>query len=405
MSLINQVLDNQERTIRSIFISSYIPRRCGIATFAKDLTSALNNLNPESLAEIIAIDGEEASIYYPWEVKYKVSKENLDTYYKAAEYVNQSSADVICLQHEYGLFGGEGGDYIFGFLRSINKPVITTLHTVLENPDEIQRFCLSRVADFSQYLVVMTPTAKARLEKIYKIDPSKVVIIHHGVADEAKASKCKKRGLGWSGKRVLLVSGLIHKDKGIEQIIRALPGVVQAFPNTILVVAGQTHPEILKKDGEKYRNSLIRLAKKLKVKKNVKFINKYLPLNRLLTLYEACDIYLTTHTNPEQISSGTLAYALGMGKVCISTPYAYAKEMLSDKRGMLVDFNDEQQTEAAIINVFSDPLLENRLSENAYLLGCKMRWPRVAQRYLNLFRVTKKINETNKLKTPQLSNR
>lgn len=405
MNLINQVLDNQEKTIRSIFISSYIPKKCGIATFTKDLTSALNNLNPESLAEIIAIDGSESETYYPWEVKYKVPRNNLDGYYRAAEYVNQSSADVICLQHEYGLFGGDGGDYIFGLIRSINKPVVTTLHTVLENPDEIQRFCLSRVADFSEYLVVMTPTAKDRLERIYKIDPSKVVIIHHGVADEAKASKSKKSILGWSGKRVLLVSGLIHRDKGIEQIIRVLPGIVKEFPNTILVVAGQTHPEILKQDGEKYRNSLIRLAKKLKVKKNVKFVNKYLPLEKLLILYEACDIYLTTHTNPEQISSGTLAYALGMGKVCVSTPYAYAKEMLSEKRGILVDFGDEKQTSDAIVNVFSDPLLESRLSENAYLLGCKMRWPRVAQRYLNLFRVTKKINETNKLKAPQLLNR
>ena len=405
MSLINQVLDNQERTIRTIFVSSYIPRRCGIATFAKDLTSALNNLNPESLTEIIAIDGDKSDTYYPWEVKYKVPRDNLDSYYKAAEYVNQSSADVICLQHEYGLFGGDGGDYIFGFLRNINKPVVTTLHTILENPNEIQKFCMSRVADFSEYMVVMTPAAKERLERIYKINPNKVVIIHHGVADEAKANKSKKKTLGWEGKRVLLVSGLIHKDKGIEQIIKALPGIVQKFPDTILVIAGQTHPEILRQDGERYRNGLIRLSKKLKVKKNVRFVNKYLPLDKLLTLYEACDIYLTTHTNPEQMSSGTLAYALGMGKVCVSTPYAYAKEMLADKRGMLVDFGDEKQTENVIVNIFSDPLLETKLSENAYLLGCKMRWPRVAQRYLNLFRVTKKINETNKLETSQLSNR
>lgn len=404
MNLFDPALNDQRKKLKTIFVSSYVPTKCGIATFTKDITGALNNLNLNYSSEIIAVNGNDSKVFYPWEVKCIISKKNLRSYYLAAEYANRSSANVVCLQHEYGLFGGEGGSYLFGFLCLVKKPVITTLHTVLANPGKIEKFCLKKIADLSNCLVVMTLTAKRRLVKIYKINPNKIAVIHHGVNNGAKASKKYKKKYGWDNKKILLVSGLINRGKGIEQIIKALPSVIKKFPDTYLVIVGQTHPEILKNEGEKYRNNLIKLAKNLKVNKNLRFINKYLQLKNLLSYYEACDIFLTTHTDPEQTSSGTLAYALGMGKVCISTSYPYAKEMLNSHRGILVGFNNVEQTYKAIVKVFSNPSYEKLLSKNAYALGSKMQWPKVAKKYFNLFKLVKEINEKNKSKTSNLSN-
>jgi glycosyltransferase involved in cell wall biosynthesis len=385
MSKINQILDTQQSIVRTIFVSSYIPRKCGLATFTKDLTNALNDLNSESLAEIIAINDGEADLEYPWEVKYKIHQNKYDSYYQAAEYVNQSSADVVCLQHEFGLFGGEAGEYIFAFLRNINKPIVTIFHTILAKPSDIQRSTLQRLAEISDSVVAMIPDAKERLERDYNIDRDKVVTIHHGVSDQKKANSQTNR-LNWKERPVLLLSGLISQNKGVEYVIEALPRIAEEFPEILFVIAGQTHPEILKKEGEKYRNSLKKLAVALGVEKNVKFINKYLELQELLTLYEKCDIYLTPHTDPQQITSGTLAYALGMGKACISTDYPYAREMLANNRGIIVDFNNSEQIAEAVLKILRNPILKAQLEEEAYVLGRKMRWPRVAERYLNLFR-------------------
>ncbi|MCL5410621.1 MAG: glycosyltransferase family 4 protein [Patescibacteria group bacterium] len=385
MNKINQILDTQQSIVRTIFVSSYIPRKCGLATFTKDLTNALNDLNSESLAEIIAINDGEGDLEYPWEVKYKIHQDKYDSYYQAAEYVNQSSADVVCLQHEFGLFGGEAGEYIFAFLRNINKPIITIFHTILAQPTDIQRSTLQRLGEISDSVVAMIPDAKERLERDYNIDRDKVVTIHHGVSDQKKASSQTSR-LNWKEKPVLLLSGLISENKGIEYVIKALPQIIKEFPDISFIIAGQTHPEILKRQGEKYRKSLQKLANTLKVSKNIKFINKYLELQELLNLYEKCDIYLTPHIDPEQITSGTLAYALGMGKACISTGYPYAKEMLADNRGVIVDFKSSEQIAEAVLKILKNPSLKAELEEEAYVLGRKMRWPRVAERYLNLFR-------------------
>lgn len=386
MSKINQILDTQQSTIRTIFVSSYLPRKCGLATFTKDLTSALNDLNSESLAEIIAINDGEGELEYPWEVKYKIHQHKYDSYYQAAEYVNQSSADIVCLQHEFGLFGGEAGEYIFAFLRNINKPVVTIFHTILAKPSDIQRSTLQRLGEISASVVAMIPDAKERLERDYNIDREKVVTIHHGVSDQKKA-KNNNKIFNFREGPVLLISGLISENKGIEYAIRSLPTIIEEFPNLLLVVAGQTHPEILKHSGEKHRTSLIKLANDLHVEKNVKFINKYLPLQELLTLYEECDIYLTPHVDTQQITSGTLAYALGMGKACVSTGYPYAKEMLANNRGLIVGFRNSDQIAKAILKILKNSTLKSELEEEAYILGRKMRWPRVAQRYLNLFRL------------------
>lgn len=386
MSKINQILDTQQSTVRTIFVSSYIPRKCGLATFTRDLTDALNELNSESMAEIIAVNDGDPELEYPWEVKYKIHQEKFDSYYQAAEYVNQSSADVVCLQHEFGLFGGDAGDYIFAFLRNINKPIVTIFHTILTEPSEIQRTTLQRLTELSSSVVAMIPDAKERLERDYGIDRDKVVIIHHGVSDQARSTRNKIKGSKLRNRPIMLISGLISVNKGIEYAIKALPKIVEQFPEAILVIAGQTHPEILKKEKEKYRKGLIKLAKSLGVEKNIRLINKYLPLPELLSLYDACDIYLTPHVDPQQITSGTLAYALGMGKACISTKYPYAKEMLSNNRGLLVDFKNHDQISSSVLRVLTNKTIKKDLEEAAYALGKKMRWPRVAERYLNLFR-------------------
>jgi len=385
MSKINQILDTQQSTVRTIFVSSYIPRKCGLATFTKDLTNALNDLNSESLAEIIAINDGEKDLEYPWEVKYKIHQYKYDSYYQAAEYVNQSSADVVCLQHEFGLFGGEAGEYIFAFLRNINKPIVTIFHTILAEPSDIQRSTLQRLGEISDGIVAMIPDAKERLERDYNIDRDKVVIIHHGVSDQKKIDHAKTIS-DHELRPTLLLSGLISENKGIEYVIKALPKIVKKIPNVLFIIAGQTHPEILKKEGEKYRKNLKALAKSLGVERNIKFINKYLELQELLKLYEKCDVYLTPHTDSQQITSGTLAYALGMGKACISTGYPYAKEMLANGRGIIVDFKNSKQIGDAVLQILQNPVLKAKLEDEAYILGRKMRWPRVAERYLNLFR-------------------
>ncbi len=410
MNKINQILDTQQSTVRTIFVSSYIPRKCGLATFTKDLTNALNDLNSESMAEIIAINDGETDLLYPWEVKYKIYQDKFDSYYQAAEYVNQSSADVVCIQHEYGLFGGDAGEYVFAFLRNINKPIVTIFHTILAKPSDSQRTTLQRLGEISSSVVAMIPDAKERLEKDYKIDRDKVVVIHHGVSDMERSSRVKKVTSKWKNRPVMLISGLISGNKGIEYAIKALPEIKKQFPDILLVIAGQTHPEILKREKEKYRAGLSKLAKSLGVEKNVQFINKYLPLKTLLSLYGDCDIYLTPHVDPEQITSGTLAYALGMGKACISTKYPYAKEILSGNRGLLVDFKNADQIAKAAVKILNNPALKTKLEENAYALGRKMRWPRVAERYLNLFRYIsmehnkKEEYEKNRIKTLKLSN-
>lgn len=384
---VNQILDNKEKPVRTIFVSSYVPRRCGLASFTKDLTSSINELNPESMAEIIAIESDDAEHYYPWEVKYKISRDDLESYYRAAEYVNQSSADVVSLQHEFGLYGGEAGEYIFNFLRNINKPIVTTLHTILDKPSAKQKEIMFRLSEISDHLVAMMPDAKERLEKNYGIDRKKIAIIHHGVAECPQTIKSSKRKFGWANNKVLLASGLIGPNKGFDFVIEAMPEILESFPETIFVIVGQTHPDIIKNVGEVYRNGLKKRAKELAVDKNVVFVNKYLPKEKLLAYYEACDIYLTPHLERGQITSGTLAYALGMGKVCISTPYTYAKGMLAQNRGLLVGFKSPTQIARAVKRVFRSPKLSLELAENAYSLGQKMRWPRVAQRYLNLFKI------------------
>lgn len=387
MNKIDQILDAHQKRIRLAFVSSYTPRKCGIATFTKDLTKAINDLNPDDLVKIVALNSPSDSPSYPHEVKFLIDKYERDSYKEAAEYLDSGSIDLVCLQHEYGLFGGDEGDYIFNLLDYLNKPLVTTLHTILTHPTPKQKEILKLLSLRSKYLIAMLPDAKNKLKEIYGINPDKVVIIHHGVPDCPKSNKVKKSKFGWQQQKVLLMSGLISRNKGIEYVIQALPGIVKKYPNLLFVIAGQTHPEILRTENESYRDNLTKLARSLGVEKNLLMVNRYLSLDELLEYYDACDLYLTPHLDAQQVTSGTLAYALGMGKACISTPYIYAKDMLSEKRGVIIDFKDSQAINKAVLEVLDNPAYQQELERNAYALGRTMSWPRVAERYLILFRL------------------
>lgn len=383
-------LDFQERKIRSIYISTYLPRKCGIASFTKDLTNAMNLLNPLSYAEILAVtkDGEED---FPWEVKVKIREQDLKSYLDAADYINQSSADFVNLQHEFGIFGGNDGGYILELTSRINKPLITTLHTVLSEPSDNQLRIIKKLASQSQAIIVMVETARERLINVFGIPEEKIVVIHHGVPDIPYGSEDYfKKELGIGERPVISAINLLSENKGIEYVIQALPAIVKKFPKLLFLIIGQTHPEVLKTDGEKYRDYLQSLVKKLNLKKNVKFINEYIPLEDLITYLRATDIYVTPYLDPQQTSSGTLAYALGAGKVCLSTGYLYAQEVLADGRGIIVPFKDSGAIAQEIEEVLANPRQMEIIKRNAYTFGRLMIWPQVALQNLDLMRLIQK---------------
>jgi len=391
-----ELLANKDRPTRVIYISSYIPRKCGIATFTKDLTTAINNLNPTALAEIAAVTDPDQSYDYPWEVKTHIDQLTAEDYLTVANYINQSSADVVNLQHEFGLYGGTGGDYILPMIDTIEKPIVTCFHSILPNPDPHQLYIMKRIIDKSAVVVAMSELSRKVLIDIYECEPSKAVVIFHGVPDFTfEKPDAAKRRLGYGENKILLMTGLLGPGKGTEYVIDAMPKIIKDYPETKFVVVGQTHPNLIKEQGEQYRDSLIARAKKLKVLKNVEFVNKYVSLDELMEYYRAADIYLTPHLDPQQPTSGTLAYALGAGKVCISTPYNYAKQVLKDNVGIMVDFKNGEEIADATVSVFGDSEKFQGYRSRAYGIGKRMQWPRVAQNYLTLFRSVSEHSRAN----------
>lgn len=396
MKLVAQNYNSQSREIKVIYISTYIPRECGIATFTKDLTSAINLLNPNNLAEIMALEekgAEERS--YPWEVKYRVKDYDLLSIKKATDYVNQSGSDIVSIQHEFGIFGPDEGSNVIEFLKKIKKPIVVTFHTVLSNPSDTKKRIVKTIGKYSSAIVVMINDAKKRLVDVYNIDPEKIVVIPHGVPDipYGPTGDYKKELKISYNKIVLSTFGLINRGKGIKYVLEAMTDLVKVYPNLFYIIIGQTHPIILKKEGEIYRESLQKFINQHKIQNNVKFVNSYLPLDKLVKYLRATDIYITPYLEPQQITSGTLAYAVGAGKTCISTKYLYAKEVLGYGRGMLVDFSKSQEIVDAVNQLLSDKSIMNEMSMKAYLYGRKMIWPSVALGYLDLFNLIKKHND------------
>lgn len=378
-----------EPRVKVIYVSTYIPRECGIATYTKDLTNAINLLNPSCLADIVAVDDENSGgerHSYPWEVKYKIDQEDLRSWINAADYVNQSGADVVHLQHEFGIYGGYQGEYAVPFVESVTKPVAITFHTVIPEPTAKQREMVRRLCKKAQAVVVMVNTAAERLIDTYGVDSNKIVVIPHGVPDVSFASTTRKKSeLDYKGYNIISSFGLVSSGKGYEYAIEAMPNILKQHPQTKLLILGETHPVVARHEGEHYRNKLKGLVRRLRLGKSVEFVNRYLTLGEVISYLQATDIYITPFPNLNQITSGTLSYAIGAGKACVSTPYLYAKEVLDHNRGLLARPQDSEDLAEKITFLLDHPRKRHEIAKNAYAFGRNMIWPSVALRHLDLF--------------------
>lgn len=374
-------------TIKKIaFISDYPPRKCGIATFTQDLSNALHSQYPHSDTFIISVNDISEGYNYPPEVRFEIQHNDISTYRNAADYLNFNPADIVSVQHEFGIFGGPAGNYLLTILREIKIPIVTTFHTILNNPDAEQMKVMKELIRLSARYVVMSETGREFLEQIYNADPSRIDVIPHGIPDMPFVDpNFYKDQFGVEGKNVILTFGLISPGKGIEDVLKALPKVLKKFPNTVYIILGSTHPNLLRQQGEAYRLSLERLANDLNINKNVIFYNRFVSIEELKEFIGAADIYITPYLNEAQITSGTLSYAFGCGKAVISTPYWHAKELLSDNRGILVPFNKPDAIAEAIETLISNETLRHTMRKRAYIIGREMIWSNVAHLYMESF--------------------
>lgn len=374
-------------TINKIaFISDYPPRKCGIATFTQDLRNAINSQYPHTDTFLLSVNDISEGYNYPPEVRFEIQQNDVSSYRNAADYLNFNPADIVSVQHEFGIFGGPAGNYLLAILRDIKIPIVTTFHTILKMPDAEQMKVMKELIRLSARLIVMTETGKEFLKEIYNADPSKIDIIPHGIPDMPFVDpNFYKDQFGVEGKNVLLTFGLISPGKGIENVLKALPRVIEKFPNTVYIVLGATHPNLLRQQGESYRLSLERLANDLGINKHVIFYNRFVSIDELKEFIGAADIYITPYLNEAQITSGTLSYAFGCGKAVISTPYWHAKELLSDNRGIIVPFNDPKAISEAIEQLISNETLRHSMRKRAYIMGREMIWSNVAHLYMESF--------------------
>ena len=367
-------------------IGNHTPRRCGIATFTADLADALAEQSRQSAFWTVVMNDVAGGYHYPQRVRFELDDSRLTDYRLAAEFLNMNQVDVACLQHEYGIFGGADGRYILRLIGELRMPVVTTLHTVLKDPTPGQLDSLRKLADLSDRLVVLSRTAGDFLRDIYQVPEEKIAFIHHGIPDVAFVDpNYYKDQFGVEGRRVILTFGLLSPNKGIEHMVRALPAIVERYPETVYVVLGVTHPQVLRHEGESYRLSLQQLANSLGVAGNLIFQNRFVDPQELSEFLGAGDIYVTPYVNEAQVSSGTLAYAMGSGKAIVSTPYWYAAEMLAENRGRLVPFSDSDAIAAQVIDLFDNAVEANAMRKRAYLFARDAVWPEVAQQYLRVF--------------------
>lgn len=378
------------------FLGDYLPRKCGIATFTYDLRKAMAEQYPEAESFVIPVNDLPEGYDYPAEVRFEFSENDLDSYRRTADYLNFSNADVVCLQHEYGIYGGPAGSFILALLRDLRIPVITTLHTILETPDADQRRVLQELGILSARLVVMTARGSRMLQDIYNVPAEKIDLIPHGILDMPFVdSNFYKDQFGVEGKHVLLTFGLLSPNKGIENVLSALPEVIKSIPNLVYIILGATHPSLVREYGESYRLGLERMAQDLGIKRHVSFHNRFVELEELKVFLGVTDLYITPYQNAAQTTSGTLAYAFGCGKAVISTPYWHAEELLGDGRGVLVPFGDSKAMAGAIIALLKDHTRRHAMRKRAYLLGREMIWSKTAQQYMASFENARR-NPTSK---------
>jgi len=367
-------------------IGDYIPRKCGIATFTSDLLRSLQTESPESEFCAVVMNDIPEGYDYPAEVRFEVNQNRVQEYHLAGDFLNINRVDVVCLQHEYGIFGGKQGSHILSLLRNLRMPLVTTFHTVLKDPLPDQKVVLEELGRLSDRVVVMSRLAVQMLKEIYNFPEHKIIYIPHGIPDVPFIDpNYYKDQFGVEGKNVILTFGLLSPGKGIEYMIHALPEVLEKHPDTVYVILGATHPNIKRETGEEYRISLQQLSRKLGIEKHLIFHNRFVSLKELCEFLGCADIYVTPYLNKNQIVSGTLAYAMGTGKAVVSTPYYYAEEMLADGRGKLVTFADHSALAREIIYLLDNPVEMNAMRKKAYLFCRNMVWREVARQYLEVF--------------------
>ncbi len=369
------------------YVSSYPPRECGIATFTKDLVKATNQLGIFGNPLVVAINEKEAIYNYDRFVKCQIRRDFPEDYVEVASCINSSKADLVNLQHEFGLFGGVWGEYINLFLEKTQKPVVSTLHTLSLSFEPKAQTVLKQIAKHSSKIVTMTNTAKQIL-KTYAVPSNKIEIIQHGCPEVpfVDSNKVKPSLFGLKGRIVLSTFGLISRSKGIEYVIKALPEVVEKQPEIVYLIMGETHPEVRKFEGELYRKYLIKLVDDLDLNEYVKFHNRFLLKHELIKYLQATDIYISPYPEPDQISSGTLVYAMGTGKAIVATPYLHAQEALAEGRGLFCKFRDPKSIAERISQLLEDEELRRNMQRKVYSYSRDFTWPIVAKRYAGLYR-------------------
>jgi glycosyltransferase involved in cell wall biosynthesis len=376
--------------IRMAFVGTYPPRRCGIATFTRDLSRAVQSADDRVEPMTLALTDPGGQYEYPGEVKYEIRQAVRADYARAAEFVNYSDVQLVSVQHEYGIFGGDDGGYLLDFLGALRVPAIATLHTVLKKPSASQRSIVQRMARQCTGLVVMSQVAADLLDSSYDVRGPGVRIIPHGIPDVAAGDRGSKAGFGIPGRRMLLTFGLLSPNKGIETVIRALPALIAEFPDVIYFVVGATHPHVARRDGEAYRTSLEREAEALGVREHLVFRDQFVSIDELCRYLQAADIFITPYLNEAQVTSGALSYAMGAGAAAVSTPYWHAQELLADRRGRLFPFGDSGALANTLATLLRSPAELQQARSDAYAFTRAMTWPRVGKSYLELATVAMK---------------
>jgi glycosyltransferase involved in cell wall biosynthesis len=367
-------------------VGNHIPRQCGIATFTTDLCDAIAIEYGAAGLSVVAVNDPQSRYRYPARVRCEVTEGDLSSYQAAADFLNSGNFDVVCLQHEYGIFGGKAGSYVLRLLQHLKMPVVTTLHTVLREPDLDQLIVLQEIAARSDRLIVMSEHSSHFLQDVFRVPSEKIDLIPHGIPDLPFAEPAAyKAEFSAEGKTVLLTFGLLSPNKGFENVIQALPRILARHRNVVYLIAGATHPQVRRREGDRYRLQLEAMAKRLGVEASVVFHNRFVSPREMLSLVGAADIYITPYCHEAQAVSGTLAYALGAGKAIISTPYWHATELLDDGRGALVPFEDPAAIADTVIELLDNVAALQAMRKRAYLYGRRMVWDRVAQSYMRAF--------------------
>ncbi|MGA7831780.1 MAG: glycosyltransferase family 4 protein [Terracidiphilus sp.] len=378
-----QLVPRPQRPVRIAVIGNHLPRQCGIATFTTDLCDAIAAEYGAAYLSVVAVNDGHSSYSYPERVRFEISEGDIASYRTAADHLNASNVDLVCLQHEYGIYGGKSGSHIIELLKLLKMPVLTTLHTVLREPNPDQRVVMVNIAALSERLIVMSQYSSRVLREVFNVSAEKIDLIPHGIPDlPFERPETYKELFSCQGKSVLLTFGLLSQNKGFENVIQAMPRILSSHSNAVYMIAGATHPHVRAREGDRYRIELQALAKKLGVEQQVLFINRFVTPEEMASLVGSADIYITPYCHEAQAVSGTLAYAIGVGKAIVSTPYWHAAELLDHGRGVLVPFENPAAIATAAIELLADDEARQAMRERAYQYARPMVWKRVAQSYM-----------------------